>query len=95
MPKILLKLVYNGSEVEVWCDTKWDRDHPENMADDLEHEIPGKLADMCERLVERWKNADLSAGQQILDDPRSCTHRRGYRKDGLRICSQCGAYLGE
>jgi len=74
MPTILVKLFYNHSEVERWCDIPWTPDEPEAMADGLAHDISGKLGDMCEQLVRRHKESNEKAAQQIAESPRSCEH---------------------
>ena len=56
MPKILLKLFYNHTEVEVWCDTEWTPQSPTTMIATLVEEIHRKAPDLIRDLVERRKN---------------------------------------
>lgn len=95
MARILVTLSYDNTSVDYWCNTPWNPDDHEAMADDLGHEISLALGDLCKHLVRRRKVANDNAARQMAESQRGCEHPiSGWKlSGGRRVCAKCNAYL--
>lgn len=101
MSRLRVKLCFDDAEVEGVFSQQWSPDLPRVMANGIIAEFPDFVIDLCEQLVEEHKRvvekrrqANERAREQMDNDPRSCQHLSWSRDStGRAACIKCGAYL--